>query len=598
MGAARVEAKTAERRRGPMQNTQLRFDKGKVVAISKLKRIEFDKVARARDRAGGRYDGLVSLPSLETAAGRTYVSSTGVAAVDFGRSFTEFPAGPIQFKVEFKEVAGGADAFARREELRGELLLDAPTMFNRKAYFDKLEASVVPGSGKPISPKVEPQVVQLPAKVEDMSVAGAGRFLVLYFGAVRKIGVFDLETRKLGAFVSLDEDRVMMAAGRDRVIAVGMESGKTHSWSLPNLKQVSAGRWPQGSVPKQLSMGSDASRAIGIARFQDQLGRERQGIIVVDGSSVGVQEIEVRLKADRSPQQQALMERFSPARVISSQSGNSFSALPSSGSTIAHCVIFGGSAQASLLSFGNSVSSVVPSNTGSLVFTSGEGIWDSSLERGYDFDILHMKTPFYLPSEHQNYFFSLSRAKGSSQYRPGYSPSGAKKEAALVFDGFIHDARTRRPVGILPDLSANLIKRERYTGTTNPMEQVHKRFILSPKHKTLVTFSQDLKRLELFPIGITPAAKWEHGVLQVKSNLHLEAKMGKRFEFKLQVDTSDPPLRYLPPQGTPTFKVTDDGRFSWDVPPDYDYSSLTRYLEIVDSKGRHLPFRVRIRTEK
>ena len=63
-------------------------------------------------------------------------------------------------------------------------------------------------------------VKALPGAVGDSCLAGGGRYLILHFPKLRKLGVFDVSEAKIVGYINVGEDNIQFAAGMDRVLVV------------------------------------------------------------------------------------------------------------------------------------------------------------------------------------------------------------------------------------------------------------------------------------------------------------------------------------------------------------------------------------------
>ncbi|MFT5411944.1 MAG: hypothetical protein ACI8XO_002324 [Verrucomicrobiales bacterium] len=578
-----VELKSGESVRGLTRGRESKNSRA-AVPFDQIERITFGEKNLQIDRSGEAYPGPSSL-SVATKNELISARDSDTREIRFGRVFAELEPEPLAFTVEI----GSKKNTEIPQLVQGEILLASLNLFDHKNYLDGLGARggwatpLKKGTEhpKPVSPKVAPVTVTLPAPLDDLSTCGDGRYIAIHFGSLKKIGLFDLASTDFVAFAPFDENKVSLIAGRDRVIGIGTETGKMTSWSLPDLKVQAERHLPDGSTLRSVSMGSDSSQAFAILHK----GRNYY-TVTINGADLSVEALELKLRNPRAPLQEKLGQSFQPYSVISSQSGNSFVALGGSGKVIANCRVSGRAADISLSGGDHHLRTTCAtlSPDGNMVFTGGAGIFDARMEKAFDLDFLHIDKPTYLPSEHPGFYFSLARTYGDNSGEAGKP----------VFEGYIHDTQTRRPVGVLPDLSGSLVKPTK-PGQEMAISHPAKRFILNPKYRTIVTMPSSLDRLILTPINAVAPDKWQHGILQVRSPLNLRARRGDKLTFQLDVVASDPPLRYLKPEKKlENFSVSADGKFSWLIPEDHRDPLHWIELRVVDAKHRVLPIRLRV----
>ena len=98
--------------------------------------------------------------------------------------------------------------------------------------------------GNPAMPKEDPVVVKapsldldrvektMPAPIADVVVGGAGRYLILHFPQLRKLGIFDVNEMKIAGYIPLSDDNVKFAAGEHKLVVVMPDKNTIERWSL------------------------------------------------------------------------------------------------------------------------------------------------------------------------------------------------------------------------------------------------------------------------------------------------------------------------------------------------------------------------------
>src|SRR5262249_50093224 len=66
----------------------------------------------------------------------------------------------------------------------------------------------------------EKVVYKTPDKFVDVVQGGGGKYLVLAMPKIHKLGIFDVQLRKIAHYVSVDEEHPLIAAGAEKLIVV------------------------------------------------------------------------------------------------------------------------------------------------------------------------------------------------------------------------------------------------------------------------------------------------------------------------------------------------------------------------------------------
>ena len=82
--------------------------------------------------------------------------------------------------------------------------------------------------------------IRLPAEVTDLDLGGGGRYLLLHFASLKKIGVFDVNQLKIDGYIPVPSDDIQFAAGLSKLLILD-----------PKRKQIS--RWDIATQNKELT---------------------------------------------------------------------------------------------------------------------------------------------------------------------------------------------------------------------------------------------------------------------------------------------------------------------------------------------------------
>lgn len=84
----------------------------------------------------------------------------------------------------------------------------------------------------------------LPDTIGALAVGGGGRFLVLHFPKLRKLGVFDVNEAKVTQFIPVGEDDVHFAAGMTKLVVYLPGSNTVQRWDLVAQQREHVGKLP------------------------------------------------------------------------------------------------------------------------------------------------------------------------------------------------------------------------------------------------------------------------------------------------------------------------------------------------------------------
>jgi hypothetical protein len=98
------------------------------------------------------------------------------------------------------------------------------------------------------------RTLKLPAAVEDVVVAGSGKYLVAHLKSLQKLAVIDVKEAKVAKYVSAPGD-VLFAAGAEHLFVVLKDQSLIQRWNLKTLERELATPLPSGMTAVTLSMG-------------------------------------------------------------------------------------------------------------------------------------------------------------------------------------------------------------------------------------------------------------------------------------------------------------------------------------------------------
>jgi Protein of unknown function (DUF1566) len=115
---------------------------------------------------------------------------------------------------------------------------------------------------------------KLPGTISSLRVGGGGRFLVLYFSSLNKLGVFDANEARVVRYITAPGSNVQFAAGMTKLVVLVPKSKNIYRYNLLNGREESAKKvdLPDGNI-EAFCMGhaSAGPLLIGVARHDARL---------------------------------------------------------------------------------------------------------------------------------------------------------------------------------------------------------------------------------------------------------------------------------------------------------------------------------------
>jgi hypothetical protein len=107
-------------------------------------------------------------------------------------------------------------------------------------------------------PNLEKDVmtVQLPGPVGDLAVGGGGRYLVFHVPTQHKLAIFDVNQAKIVHSVPVAEDKVFIAAGRDKLLVALVKEQVLQRWSLTTFEREATTKMDLKVPVVAVAMGS------------------------------------------------------------------------------------------------------------------------------------------------------------------------------------------------------------------------------------------------------------------------------------------------------------------------------------------------------
>jgi hypothetical protein len=112
------------------------------------------------------------------------------------------------------------------------------------------------------------EVRELDAAIQDVAIAGGGRYLILHLPKISKLAVFDVNEAKVVRMLPAPEDNLKFAGGLDKLIVALPVTKKVQRWDLETFKLEMTAPLDVNGQLMSLSMGS-ASRGPIVVSFKE-----------------------------------------------------------------------------------------------------------------------------------------------------------------------------------------------------------------------------------------------------------------------------------------------------------------------------------------
>jgi len=397
-------------------------------------------------------------------------------------------------------------------------------------------------------PEGEKVVRPLPAPVADVAVGGNGRYLVLHLPTRRELAVFDVNEAKLVKALTTPAEKIVFAAGMDRLVAVEVETGKVHRWSLTTFEHEAEGQLGMKVPPVAAAMGSASNGPLVVSCVDwPQLGET----VFFDVLTMK------RLETGMNPH--GIFHTSPTVFLRASAGGRLFTCDQSANSgNIQVCSLVDGRVQ---YSAGGRGQSPIPSPDGQVIYTVG------GLQMP-DFHPIAGLDGICLPAHHGPYWLSVPRPPGP----------GAEGQPA---DVSIHLAGNNGVFARLTDLEGAEAA-EPGDRTRLPLDR---RLHFIPDAKVFVTIPAGNDRLVLRKFDPEPVlVKSDLDYLFFTSRPPASAAKGATYSYPVRTKSRKGGVRLQLDLSPPGMALDADGKLTWDVPADFaDTEVLVRVSATNDS---------------
>jgi len=418
-----------------------------------------------------------------------------------------------------------------------------------------------PSSIEVQEPALEADIVRrkLPAPIDDVIVAGSGRYLLLHVRKVRKLAVFDVTQAKVVQFLPLTSDDVLIAGSDQKIVIVVRDQKVMQRWDLAKLERELTNPLPEGQID---------CLAMGYAGNGPLLMMTREGPKLYDLATLRPSS----LKIDRN-QGSWVPHPDMGLQVRASADGSTFAAWQpgSSPMGIRTMVVEGSTARCRYEH--TTAGILLPSFDGSQLFT-GQGIYSTDLK---PLSPEQFRGVICIPSYNSAYFLGLRTGETFGRSR------GAQKNSTLS----IYTTGDRRLLLTLNDLELPEAGDQvwgRREGLSAD-ERIH----FFPDANLLITISDDRDELILHQFRITDALE-KAGIdyFFVTSIPPKSVRRGKTYTYQIVTRSKRGDVKYKLEGGPEGMKISPTGRLDWNVPSQQPPGPINVIVSINDASGQEV----------
>ncbi len=410
--------------------------------------------------------------------------------------------------------------------------------------------------------------VPLPDTIGALAVGGHGRFLVLHFPKLRKLGVFDVNEAKLKEFIPVGEDTVHFAAGMTKLVIYLPGSNTVQRWDLVTQQREHLGKMP-GERGKIVSfcMGDASAGPLlicderGGVRFHDLTTFEEMPY-KVNGQGLG---------SGPGP----IYWAGSDGRIYGA-TGNY--GMPNGVATL---VIEGGKVRTHREHWGTWF--VQPGPGDKHICAGGHGVLTDRVQPADDVvfskqsgNVVHT----FLPARHGPYYMHVHVKSGLEKVLgPGLNKDDPDWGLTVYMLG------DKRPIAQLPNVRVPTYGEWGALQGLGIVNCVH----LIPRAHLIAVVPASRDKLLLYPFDVEEALE-KSGIkyLLITSQPPASARRGQELTYQIAGKAKAGGLTFQLASGPKGMAVTPQGRLTWSVPPDFADKEADVIVTARDADGQEV----------
>jgi hypothetical protein len=504
--------------------------------------------------------GSLSSPQLFALAGQP--DSEGQVNYEIYAAFNRVIAGPRRFGSGVKQVTVILSSNSN----------DAAGRASDRQPVGEAKSSRIPAVSTPSTVRAadtlsvsEAKSIRLPAVADHVLAAGGGRYLLLQFPTLVKLGVYDLTHDNITGYIPLPSNNTVVACSLHNIVVLATDKRVIQRWNIEPLR-------------KELTVALDVPEQIeGIT-----MGYASEGPILATTS-----------RGPRFVSLQTLKPMGLPTEGRGDWSGRVIGVASADGQTFAGWARGVSPTGVRRLQIqGDKLVARYDHASAGVLLPSWDGTYLFGYQNIYDSD-LHLvggdrfRGTLLVPALHPAYFIAIPMPdrfqlrNRNASYNPAiYTVADRTKLLDLDPLTELQPESRSSGMGYGEDLS------------------MHERMFFVPQHGRLVTLAHSRDRLVSRGFDIIAALN-RVGIdyLFVDSVPPLIAKPGGAYRYRLQVKSKTGGVKFTLDSGPEGMTLSKDGLIRWDVPADIEAGQHGVIITVEDASGQTLLHSFTIRTE-
>lgn len=427
---------------------------------------------------------------------------------------------------------------------------------------------------KPCKLEAEKVTRMLPGAIDDIAVAGGGRFILFNIPTLSKIGMFDVNEGKIVHYFPTAGENAKFSAGMTKLVVVYPDTRVLQRWDLLSKAKEATVPLPDIGVPRLALMGSASQGPLLLLGTREGRNGENRRFINID-----------TFKETSLARGDFLLNGFDPEHARVSANGAVFSSWGTGSPQCVNSFVIVGNTLKSHNAW-KSMGHVTPGPDGKVLYTAC-GRFTAECK---PINAAEGRDDYGIPAAQGDYYVTVRMADR-------FAIGGKKKNPSNTLT--VHIGNDPRPLAAIADIiqtapndplgGINRWDRERFGND--------KRFIFIPNADLLVVLPFTNDRLELVRVNIDESLE-KSGInyLLVASQAPDFVQRGAAYRYKVAVKSKRGGVKYKLDAGPPGMKVSADGVVSWQVAANHDFVEETVLLTISDAAGQEVfhTFKVRV----
>lgn len=518
-------------------------------------------------------------PQVELLDGTTIegpITALGIASIEVGGDSIRVElakAAQIQIEPPAEPEAVACVVIARRDGK--ELARVEETLALQPAAPGKAVSVRKSANAKVHAPALSDDKVmrKLPGTISDVVVGGGGRYLLLNLADARKLAVFDANEAKIIKYLSMPDDDILIAAGKDQFFVAVPTKNALQRWSLATFeRELSVPLLPGPGAVRGFAMGSASQGPLVIGIVPPDK-YENGSFLFVDPKTM--KPMTMKWTNNTGPVSDLKTRPLSADSwyLRASADGTLFTLRPGIGGEpheVFSISVHGRQATARHAWLHASI--LRPSDAGRVIYAP-DGIYNADFQFLFPKprpDREDMSKPF-LPATQGNYFLRIQ--------------PGAPNEAGSVY---LFLPGNDRSIAKLDGVEGLFHEDVHYGKSEQPLAH-DKRVHLIADAKILVTIPTSRDQLFVYRFDLDKLIE-ASGVdyLFVTSAPPSTAAKGLAYDYQIVVKSKKGGVKYKLDAGPEGMAITPDGRLRWKVPADFGEKAVDVIISVNDASGQEV----------